>query len=277
VSVAGGLAACAGVLAAAAAIDLISVARSRERGRRPRGRGQVSGALALLATAARRVSPRAPHDLAARLEAAGMQHAPADVMGVKAGLAAVVLLLTVAGSLPGLPAWWVAVGACAAAFTAPDLWLRRRRLARGRDMADELGDILELLRVAVDAGLSPARAMGEVGRRHHGPMAAELRRTAALVELGVGYEEAVGTLVRRCPAHGVAALVAALRRAERHGSPLSESLRAQAEEARARRSRAAAESAARAAPKIQLVVALLLVPSAMLLVAAAMIPALSWQ
>jgi tight adherence protein C len=52
-------------------------------------------------------------------------------------------------------------------------------------------------------------------------------------------------------------------------------LAARAAEARAREARLAAEHAARAGPKIQLVVALLLVPSAMLLVAAALVPALT--
>ena len=68
--------------------------------------------------------------------------------------------------------------------------------------------------------------------------------------------------------------VAALGRAQRQGAPLASTLTALATEARAERARAVREHAARAAPKIQLVVALLLVPSAMLLVAAALVDAL---
>jgi len=51
-------------------------------------------------------------------------------------------------------------------------------------------------------------------------------------------------------------------------------LDALAAEARSREAARVAERAARAAPKIQLVVALLLVPSVLLLVAAALVPAL---
>ena len=58
----------------------------------------------------------------------------------------------------------------------------------------------------------------------------------------------------------------------RHGAPLGPSLEAQATEARARAARRHTEAAARAAPQVQLVVALLLVPSVLLLVAAALIP-----
>jgi hypothetical protein len=77
-------------------------------------------------------------------------------------------------------------------------------------------------------------------------------------------------LVVRCPVPAISTLVAALRRADRHGAPLSDTLAAQAAEARAAHARRLHEQAARAAPKIQLVVALMLVPSAMLLVAAGM-------
>ena len=72
----------------------------------------------------------------------------------------------------------------------------------------------------------------------------------------------------------MAALSAALERAERHGAPLAETLAAQAAEARAAHARRLHEQAAKAAPKIQLVVALLLVPSVMLLVAAALVASL---
>jgi len=58
------------------------------------------------------------------------------------------------------------------------------------------------------------------------------------------------------------------------GVTFAGTLAAQAEQARARRAQRCAEAAARASPKIQLVVALLLVPSVLLLVAAALIPSL---
>ncbi len=70
-------------------------------------------------------------------------------------------------------------------------------------------------------------------------------------------------------------LVAALERTERHGAPLGPALAALAADARARRAQRLRERAARAAPKIQLVVALLLVPAVMLVVGAAMAGALT--
>jgi tight adherence protein C len=141
-------------------------------------------------------------------------------------------------------------------------------------MAVELPDVVDLLRVALQAGLSPSRALSEVGRRHGGLLAAELRRAAACGAVGVPGAQVLDHLRRRAPAEGVAALVTVLERADRLGTPPAEALGALARDAREARARSRAEAAAKAAPKIQLIVALLLVPSVMLLVAAALAPAL---
>lgn len=85
---------------------------------------------------------------------------------------------------------------------------------------------------------------------------------------------ALAGMVERVPLPEVRALVAALDRARRHGAPLAETLAAQARDARFALARRVREDAARAGPKMQLVVALLLVPSVLLLVAAALAAAL---
>lgn len=285
------LAAVAGILAAIGLVELMggrgssgpapehgTVSHRRSHRGRLRRRPAALVGLRLLTELGRRTSLTAPADLSRRLDAAGLDSSIADAMALKAGAAAAGLLLAVVIG-PGVPGrlWLLLPAAPLAGFLAPDLWLRRRARQRAKAMGEQLGDVLELLRVAVDAGLPVPRALGEVGRRHRGVLSHELRRAATLIELGVAHAVAIDGLARRCPAPGIPTLVAALRRAERHGAPLGDALAAQAAEARARRARAATEAAARAAPKIQLIVALLLVPSAMLLVAAAMVPALSWR
>ena len=94
------------------------------------------------------------------------------------------------------------------------------------------------------------------------------------VTLGVPLERALAAMAERAPLPEVQALTAALDRARRHGAPLADTLAAQARDARFALARHAREEAARAGPKIQLVVALLLVPSVLLLVAAALLAAL---
>jgi tight adherence protein C len=277
------LAALAGGVAAAGIVDL-AAARRRAAGDRS-GRGGAPGRLrparlvGTLARLGRRAGvPLPAGDLEARIEAAGrpLRLTPADVAAVKGGAAIVGLAAgaAMAPALPGRLPLAAALGLPAAGFLAPELLLARRARARGRRMEAELADLLDLLRVAVQAGLPPGRALGEVGRRHQGLLAREWRTAAAEIELGVPYDEALERLVRRCPPPAVATLAASLRRAGRHGAPLAGTLAAQAAEARAERGRRIREHAAKAAPKIQLVVALLLVPSVLLLVAAALVASL---
>ena len=112
-----------------------------------------------------------------------------------------------------------------------------------------------------------------MGGRTHGPLAAEWR-AGGRGRLGVPLERALGRHGRTRAAPRGRGAAGALERARRHGAPLAATLAAQARDARFGLARHAREEAARAGPKIQLVVALLLVPSVLLLVAAALLAAL---
>ena len=156
----------------------------------------------------------------------------------------------------------------------PDLWLVRRARARARTARRELPALLDLLRVTVEAGGSLPAALAAVGARASGPVAAEWRAVGREVALGLPLERALAGMTERLPLPELMALAAALDRARRHGAPLAETLAAQARDARFALRRGLQEEAARAGPKMQLVVALLLVPSVLLLVAAALAAAL---
>jgi tight adherence protein C len=268
VSIAVVLGGIAGVVAAAGLVDVATAGR--------RGRPASERLVRAFVAFGRRVGAPLPSvDLEVRLDAAGRPlglEAP-DVTAMKSGGAAVALLAgaPLAGALPGRLALLATLALPVAGFFGPDLLLARRARARGRRMEAELPDMLDLLRVSIEAGLPTGRALGEVGRRHTGVLAREWRTASAELALGVPRDEALARLARRCPPPAMATLTAALRRAERHGAPLYGTLAAQAAEARAARARRIRERAARAAPKIQLVVALLLVPSVLLLVAAALV------
>ena len=274
---AGAVGALAGALGAAALVELAATAvRPRRRARRRVG---WPAAFVLLARAGRRFGvPAAPRDLDARLAAAGrpLGLRASELMAAKAGAGGVALLLALplGAVAPGRLGLLAPFALPAAAFLAPDAWLRRRARARGRAMEAELPDALDLLRVALGAGLGLDRALADVARRDRGLLAGEWRAAVAQIELGVPRERALAALAQRCPCAGMGTLVRALERAHVHGAPLAETLAALAREARAARARRLAERAAKAAPQIQLVVALLLVPSVLLLVAASLLA--SW-
>jgi len=219
---------------------------------------------------------RPPLDLAARLEAAGSHAKPAEFMALKAlaAIAAAPLGAAAATAAPGRLAPITLALAPVAGFFAPDLRLRKRTKARIREGRRDLPSLLDLLRVAVDAGMAPRRALEAVGDRSDAPLAAEFANAAAQTHLGEPFDVALTRLTRRIPAPELEAFAAALRRAAIHGAPLSDTLAAQARDARLARRRRIEEEAAKAAPKIQLVVALLLVPSVLLMVAAALAAAM---
>jgi tight adherence protein C len=138
----------------------------------------------------------------------------------------------------------------------------------------ELPALLDILRVTMESGGSLAAALQAVGERAEGPLAREWAAVAAEVSLGIPLARALDNLAIRLPQPEICAFVAALHRAARHGAPLADTLAAQARAARFALARRIRNDAARAGPKIQLVVALLLVPSVLLLVAAALASAL---
>jgi tight adherence protein C len=260
------LAALASIAAAAGLTDLVAT-RKRRRG----------GALRLITRLGASLGINPAGGLAARIAAAGLDRPTSEIVALQAGLALLttVAALPTATIAPGRLGLALLLAAPAAGFLAPEYALRRRARTRARVMEAELPDVLDLLRVAIAAGLAPRRALAEVGRRHPGLLATELKRAAARAAMGEPADHTLTSLEQRCPARGAAALVAALKRAERHGAPLAGALTAQAAEARSLRAAQRSEQAAKAAPKIQLVVALLLVPAVLLLVAAALIPALT--
>jgi tight adherence protein C len=260
------LAGLAGIAAAAGLVELAATRRPRHR------RGVLRALVARLGAG---IGIRASNGLAARVAAAGLDRPTSEIVALQAGLAVIVALavLPFLSAAPGRLPVALALAAPVAGFLAPEAALRRRATIRAQAIDAELPDVLDLLRVAIAAGLSPRRALAEVGRRHPGTLAKELHRAAARSALGESSDATLDALEARCP--GIPAFVAALRRAERHGAPLGSTLAAQAAEARSRRAAQRAEAAAKAAPKIPLGVALLLVPAVLLLVAAALIPALA--
>jgi tight adherence protein C len=193
---------------------------------------------------------------------------------VAAALLGVVVAVPLAALAPGRLGLVLAPLAPATGFLAPDLWLGRLAAERARRVRRDLPALLDILRVTIEAGGSLAWALAAVGERADGPLAREWAGVAREVSLGVPLARALAGLALRLPQPEIRAFVAALDRSARYGAPLSTTLEAQARAARFALGRRIREDAARAGPKIQLVVALLLVPSVLLLVAAALASAL---
>lgn len=243
----------------------------RERSRRLAGRGQASHVVldwSVLAATDERLG------LSPRIARAGLADrvSVGSLLAAKAGgaLAGSLWVLVVAPAAPGRFSWIVAAALPAAGFLGPDAWLERRARRRLHGLRGMLPDALDLLAVGTAAGRNPLAGLTELGAGE-GPLARELAILSAETSCGLTRTEALDSLRRRAPVREVAAMCEVIERSGRYGSPLADQLRDQATALRGVQRRQIEEQAARAAPKIQLAVALLLVPSVLLMIAAGLL------
>lgn len=179
--------------------------------------------------------------------------------------------LAVAPAAPGRISLLVALGLPAAGFLVPDALVERRARRRRRHLLAALPDACDLLAVGAAAGRGAGAGFAEIARAGDGPLADELRVAAAELACGQPLPVALRGLRERVPGAEIATLAATIERSRRYGSPLAEQLQRHSVALRQTQRRAVEEQAARAAPKIQLVIALVLVPSVLLMIAAALI------
>jgi tight adherence protein C len=197
---------------------------------------------------------------------------PQLFLGKLAGVASGALLGLLASPVaPGRTSLLVLVALPVAGFLAPDALRERRARQRHRRLVAALPDALDLLAVSAGSGRGPAAGIEQLARAGEGPLAEEMRLTVAELSYGVPLSTALISLRSRVRGSELATLAAAIERSHRFGSPLADQLQRQAAALRRDSRRAVEERAARAAPKIQLVVALVLVPSVLLMIAAGLI------
>jgi tight adherence protein C len=260
---AGLLAACAVLLAACAARE---AAAWRPSLRLPAGLGGAGGWTVRGALGAGVPQRIARAGLAGRVSPVGVLIA--RIAGAVLGLLTAAIA---APAAPGRMSVLVIAGLPAAGFLAPDAWLERTARIRRYRLISALPDALDLLAVNAACGRSAAAGFAEIAATGNGPLAAELSIAIAEISAGTPQEQALASLRERVGGSELAAMVAAIERSRRYGSPLADQLRRQAGSLRIDRRRSVQERAARAAPKIQLVVALVLVPSVLLMIAAGLI------
>lgn len=252
--------------------------RSRGRGR---GVGSfVAGALRLVReTHPRFVAGFMRRDLGSLVDAAGIgdRLTARDVAAARiiCVLFACALVPRLAALVPMRALPVLVIGMLFVAAESPVWWLRRLSRRRAESIREALPDSLELLRACLGAGLPLRRSLVLVADHSSDPIASELACVAAETALGVPQSTALDGLAARNPQPEIRSLVAAVRQAEKHGSPLAPVIAAQAEDARLALNREIVERGARAAPKIQLIVSVVIVPSALLGFAAVLIAAMA--
>jgi tight adherence protein C len=167
------------------------------------------------------------------------------LMGIKVALAVVFGGFFV---FLGHPVW--GLGFAAAGFFGPDYWIAAEKDKRQAAMRDAAADTIDQLTIVVEAGLGFDAALHRVASTNDGPLADELQHTVSDMRAGVPRDVALKGLADRTRIPEIRRLVVALTQAQRHGTPLSETLRVQSAELRDKRTQRVEEKAAKLGTKM---------------------------
>lgn len=145
----------------------------------------------------------------------------------------------------------------------------RRHLAR---VEAQLPEVVDLLVLAVGAGLNVPLALEAVSRAAHGELADEIAAVVAATRQGHRLADALDTLPTRA-GEAVRPMVAALVATERYGAPLGPGLERLSDEVRAARRRRADIAARQVSVKLLFPLVLCILPAFALLTVAPLIAA----
>jgi tight adherence protein C len=162
------------------------------------------------------------------------------------------------------------VTACAiAGYLLPSYWLLSRKKNRQLQIFHTLPDILDLITVCVEAGLSIDAALmrtTETSQFGSNPLAEEIMIATMETRAGEPRIEALKDMAERTMVDDVKAFVTMLAQTERFGTSLSQALRAYADELRIRRRQVAEEAAAKTTVKIVFPLVLFVFPALLVVI-----------
>jgi tight adherence protein C len=200
---------------------------------------------------------KARNDLQNRLNLAGRPGnlGPSEFIAVRY-VAAVIMFAVglLIGLLTGNPTF-IAVGAAVGGilgFFGPLYWLRTKVEQRRSEIQKSLPDAMDLLTIAVEAGLGFDAAMQRVTDKFHNALSDEFGTVLQEVRLGRPRLEALDEMGRRTGVEDLHNFVQAVIQSEQMGVGVARILRLQSDEMRRKRRQRAQEKAAQASLKMML-------------------------
>jgi len=158
---------------------------------------------------------------------------------------AFLLALNAVGAMP--PLIWIAVPLTA---FLPKMWLTRHVEGRQKSIQLALPDTLDLLTIAVEAGLGFDAAISRVVASIPGPLSDELYRMLQELKIGVPRPNALRNLSSRSEVEDLDSFITAIAQADTFGIGIGKVLRVQAHQLRQKRSQTAEERAAKTPVKL---------------------------
>jgi tight adherence protein C len=150
-------------------------------------------------------------------------------------------------------------------FAFPNLWLTGRIKARQKSVFRAMPDSLDLLTIAVEAGLGFDAAMAKVHEKWENDLALEFGRVIQEIRLGKLRRDALRDMADRLGVPEMTSFVAAVIQSEQLGVSMAKVLRIQSDQMRVRRRQIAEEEAHRAPIKMVFPIALLIFPSILII------------
>ncbi len=132
----------------------------------------------------------------------------------------------------------------------PMIWLRLKLAGRRAEIQSDLPDVIDVLVVCVEAGLTFEAAMEKVVEKYDHGLAAEFGRVMQEIRIGRPRLEALNDMGQRSGVEDLNNFVQAIIQSEQLGSGVSKILRIQSDEIRLRRFVTAQERGARASLKM---------------------------
>jgi len=146
-------------------------------------------------------------------------------------------------------------------FSGPTFWLRWYLNRRIRQIRKMMADVVDLVVLALEAGLGFDQAVGEAVSKIKGPLSDELRRVLDEVRVGRQQGDAFRAMSMRVRMPELTLLVAAIDQAIKMGSGLANALRLQADEIRQRRMAIVREKAGKLPVKMMLPLVFFIFPA----------------
>lgn len=150
-------------------------------------------------------------------------------------------------------------------FAFPNLWLISRIQRRQKGVFRAMPDALDLLTIAVEAGLGFDAAMSKVHEKWENDLALEFGRVIQEIRLGKLRREALRDMSERLGVTEMTSFVAAVIQSEQLGVSMAKVLRIQSDQMRVRRRQMAEEEAHKAPVKMVFPIALLIFPSILII------------
>ncbi|RYG75420.1 type II secretion system F family protein [bacterium] len=139
-----------------------------------------------------------------------------------------------AQSLLMLQGLWIVIFAYVG-YSGPTFWLRKFLNKRIKQIRKSMADVVDLIVLAIEAGLGFDQAVGQAVAKTDGPLSDELGRVLDEIRVGKPQGEAFRDMSKRVRMSELTLLVAAIDQATRMGTGLAQALRLQATEIREKR------------------------------------------